>query len=664
MLGDLIPVMTGVAMAGRYLGQKIVAMTWIGDGGTSTGAFHEGLNFAAVQRAPFVLIVENNQWAYSTPVARQVASRGSGRPRRRLRNRQQHRGRQRRARRLRTPRSRCRRCRAGRGPVLIEAKTMRMHGHAQHDPAEYVPKAMLEFWKTRDPIARYEKYLTENKLWDAANKIRNRCAHRPRTRRGSKFAEDSPLPPPEIAEQGVYCDGCHTIEAEWQRPKEEVMPPRPASKPFGKSLTSARSRLRLQPHLRLRRALLQSRSQLLLRLPQPQWTMPESPKKFRCAFPSAAAAKIAPSNSSAATKLRNVRRNATRTPNLTNGGGANHARNHHLEAIRQAMFEEMDRDPAVVLIGEDIGVYGGAFKATEGLLARFGHERVIDTPISESAIVGAAFGMSYLGPASRRRNAVHRFHRLLLQPDHQHGRQIALSLGRARAHGAARPLRRRRSRRAVPLRESGNVFRAHARTESRLSRRPPTTPRACSNPRSATTTRCFSSSTNFSIAASRKKCRRAITLCRSARLSSAAKAAISPSSATRRWCTLALEAAATLAKEGIEAEVIDLRTLLPLDRETILESVKKTNQAARRPRRHAHRRHRRRNCRHRLRGGLRGSRRPHLAASLRWTRRCPTRRPLRNISYPTPKKLSLPLANWQNTSVGERGLAPWEKRRV
>src|SRR6202047_2013786 len=72
MLGDLIPVLTGVAMAGRYLGQKIVAMTWIGDGGTSTGAFHEGMNLAAVQRAPLVGVVENNQWAYSTPVSRQA----------------------------------------------------------------------------------------------------------------------------------------------------------------------------------------------------------------------------------------------------------------------------------------------------------------------------------------------------------------------------------------------------------------------------------------------------------------------------------------------------------------------------------------------------------------------------------------------------------------
>ena len=69
----------------------------------------------------------------------------------------------------------------------------------------------------------------------------------------------------------------------------------------------------------------------------------------------------------------------------------------YLDAIRQALLEEMDRDPAVLLLGEDIGVYGGAFKATAGLLERFGWERVIDTPISETAIVGAAVGMSYLG---------------------------------------------------------------------------------------------------------------------------------------------------------------------------------------------------------------------------------------------------------------------------
>src|SRR5205085_8686756 len=80
-----------------------------------------------------------------------------------------------------------------------------------------------------------------------------------------------------------------------------------------------------------------------------------------------------------------------------NGNAAGRKETTLLEAIRQAMFEEMERDPAVLLMGEDVGVYGGAFKTSEGLLERFGWERVIDTPISESAIIGAACGMSYVG---------------------------------------------------------------------------------------------------------------------------------------------------------------------------------------------------------------------------------------------------------------------------
>src|SRR5712671_4522051 len=168
MLGDLIPVMTGIAMAGRYLGQKIVTMTWIGDGGTSTGVFHEGLNLAAVQKAP---------------------------------------------------------------PVLIVAKTMRMRGHAQHDAAEYVPKEMLEAWKKRDPLDRYEKFLTENKLWDAKIKKEIDARIAREIQADVEFAENSPFPPPELAGQGVYCEGCHTVEADWKRPKEEVMPPRSSVKP-------------------------------------------------------------------------------------------------------------------------------------------------------------------------------------------------------------------------------------------------------------------------------------------------------------------------------------------------------------------------------------------------------------------------------------------------
>ncbi len=152
MLGDLIPEMTGAAMAGRYLGQKIVAMTWIGDGGSSTGAFHEGLNFAAVQKAPLVLVIENNQWAYSTPVSRQAAIRDlAGRARAYGIEGQVIDGNDV----LEVwsaTRAAVERARDGGGPVLIEAKTMRMTGHAQHDAAEYVPREMFEYWKARDPI--------------------------------------------------------------------------------------------------------------------------------------------------------------------------------------------------------------------------------------------------------------------------------------------------------------------------------------------------------------------------------------------------------------------------------------------------------------------------------------------------------------------------------
>src|SRR5579864_257185 len=108
---------------------------------------------------------------------------------------------------------------------------MRMKGHAQHDPAEYVPKEMFEYWEARDPIARYEKYLTENKIWDEKTKKDLDARIDKELKEDLEFAEKSPLPPPELAEQGVYCDGCHTVEAVWKRSKAEVTPPKSSVKP-------------------------------------------------------------------------------------------------------------------------------------------------------------------------------------------------------------------------------------------------------------------------------------------------------------------------------------------------------------------------------------------------------------------------------------------------
>jgi hypothetical protein len=120
------------------------------------------------------------------------------------------------------------RARAGEGPILIEAKTFRRLGHAQHDPAEYVPKEMRAHWEARDPIALYEKYLAGEKLLDAKNKKGMEDKIEALLAKEREFAENSPMPPAELAEAGVYCtgDNCHKIRAKWERPVAEVTPPK------------------------------------------------------------------------------------------------------------------------------------------------------------------------------------------------------------------------------------------------------------------------------------------------------------------------------------------------------------------------------------------------------------------------------------------------------
>ena len=149
-----------------------------------------------------------------------------------------------------------------------------------------------------------------------------------------------------------------------------------------------------------------------------------------------------------------------------------------IEGIRQAMFEEMDRDPAVVAIGEDIGVYGGAFKATEGLLAKIWPRARDRNADQRDGDRGRGVRDEFSGAAAGGGNAVHRFHRLLLQPGDEFRREVALSLGRAGADGDSRAFGRRRARRAVSFGESGNVFRAHAGVKGGLSVNAVTMPRA------------------------------------------------------------------------------------------------------------------------------------------------------------------------------------------
>ena len=220
-LGDLIPVLTGVALGARMQGREIAVMTYIGDGGQSTGVTYEGLNFAAVQKLGLVLIVENNIWAYSTPSDQQFLVKDLAE----------------RAIAYGIPgvivdgtdvcqvydvtHEACERARRGEGPTLIEAKMMRMKGHAIHDAAQYVPRELFEYWTRRDPIARFENYLVKVRKWLSAQENEKLIADvEAQLERDRELAVNSPMPKPESAAGGVYCDPlCHEIKPKYGMPK-------------------------------------------------------------------------------------------------------------------------------------------------------------------------------------------------------------------------------------------------------------------------------------------------------------------------------------------------------------------------------------------------------------------------------------------------------------
>jgi pyruvate dehydrogenase E1 component alpha subunit/2-oxoisovalerate dehydrogenase E1 component alpha subunit len=204
MLGTLVPVMAGVAMAARMQKKKNVALTYIGDGGTSTGPFHEGLNFAAVQRLPLIVIAENNGWAYSTPFRKQTAAKcladraaGYGIPGESVDGNDV----------LAVYDATARavaRARDGGGPTLIESRTYRMKGHAEHDGQTYVPNAELMEWTRRDPIDRYVRVLEEAGVASAAEVTAIDKDITQGLEADLVYAEACPMPTPESALEGVY----------------------------------------------------------------------------------------------------------------------------------------------------------------------------------------------------------------------------------------------------------------------------------------------------------------------------------------------------------------------------------------------------------------------------------------------------------------------------
>jgi TPP-dependent pyruvate/acetoin dehydrogenase alpha subunit len=201
MLPDMMLVAAGMAMAFRLRREPRCALTWVGDGATSRGDFHEAMNWAGVQRLPVIFVLENNQYAYSTPLDLQFAvdpverARGYGFPGVRVDGNDAEAV-------FEAARRARERALAGAGPTLIEAVTMRMHGHAAHDDMRYVPPELLARWRERDPIERQERRLAG--LGVDVNALRAEVDGE--IERAVEEALAMPMPDPASARNDVFCD--------------------------------------------------------------------------------------------------------------------------------------------------------------------------------------------------------------------------------------------------------------------------------------------------------------------------------------------------------------------------------------------------------------------------------------------------------------------------
>ena len=216
-LGDMVPVMAGIALSFKMRGENRVVLVYIGDGATSTGAFHEGVNFAAVQKVPLVIVVENNGYAYSTPTGKQTAAssfmdkavgygiagvQADGNDVLAVYD---------------VTKAAVDRARAGGGPTLVELITYRRKGHAEHDNQSYVPNGEIEWWAANnDPIDRFTAWLAANDGVSAEELASIDASVAAEIDAATDEAERSPMPEPHDALIGIY-DDPPTLAPHWYR---------------------------------------------------------------------------------------------------------------------------------------------------------------------------------------------------------------------------------------------------------------------------------------------------------------------------------------------------------------------------------------------------------------------------------------------------------------
>jgi 2-oxoisovalerate dehydrogenase E1 component len=318
-LGAMLPVADGLALAYQLRGESRVAAAFTGEGGTSEGDFHEAVNLAAVWKLPVVFVIENNQYALSTPVSEQFACRqlsdrgvGYGIAAETVDGNDVLAV-------VAAVEQAAARARAGEGPTLVEFMTFRMRGHEEASGVAYVPPHLFEEWAAKDPVLRFEQKLLAEGVLTEARRAETRAAFKELIDRVADEAFESREPDStaeaELAD--VYAGGVSARGTSIRG--TEVPPPQVAG-----SVVAAENRAVVAAGLQ--------------------------PRELR-----------------------------------------------YIDAISDGLREAMHRRSDVVLIGQDIAEYGGAFKVTEGMFEQFGAARVRNTPIIESGALGAAMGLAIEG---------------------------------------------------------------------------------------------------------------------------------------------------------------------------------------------------------------------------------------------------------------------------
>jgi 2-oxoisovalerate dehydrogenase E1 component len=515
-LGSMIPVAAGCAFALKKRGTDRIAINFIGEGGTSTGDFHEGLNLAAVWKLPLVLVVENNRYAFSTPARAQYAclqlsDRGPGYgiaaetvdgndP-----DAMAH-----------ALAGAVARARTGQGPTLVEAMVGRLRGHAEGDGSmKVVPPAELETYRAADPVPTYGRRLEREGELDRALHEAIDARVRELVETAVRRALDAPEPEPAVALRPVYADG----------PAPPLVPVPAAPEPDPEEEDTA----------------------------VPRAADPDETQRVRPQVegPTAMAAFTGSAEPVAAGEST------------------------YLDGIHAALAEEMAANPSLVLLGQDIGAFEGAFRVTRGLHARW-PDRVLDTPISESGMLGLAAGAALLGfvPVVEMQFAdfvacgFNQIVNVLAKLHYRFGRPcpVVIRLPSGGGVGAG-----------IFHSQNPEAWFAHV---AGLKVVCPATARDAKG-----------------LMLSALRDGNPVIFCEHKYLYRRIKETLGPGDGAvpigraqvlreGRDLTLvgygastwtAMDAAADLAHEGVAAEVVDLRTLVPFDAETVLASVRKTN---------------------------------------------------------------------------------------